>query len=87
MGKTLELPDDVYEIAQREAAARNVDPAQFVCDLLRQAQRPSLNERMEKAGLIMNRPHAGPHARKLAPQPLKTLDGSLVSDVIIRERR
>ncbi len=87
MGKTVELPDDVYELVQREAAARNVAPAQFVCDVLRQSRRPSRNQHMEEAGLIMNSPHAEPCARKAAPQPLETLDGSLVSDTIINERR
>jgi hypothetical protein len=87
MGKSLELPDDVYEIVEREAAARRVAPSQFICDMLRQARHVPLSERLLAAGLVMNQSHGGAGERKPPPEPLQTLDGSLVSDVIIRERR
>ncbi len=85
MGKLLELPDDVWERVQQEARARNVDPAELVRESLDHLHKPDLNELLRAGGRTRSRPRPGPCQSKPFSRS-RTKDGSLVSELIIRER-
>ena len=85
MGKILELPDDVWDKIQREAHARNMDPAELVRESLDHLRKPDLNDLLRARGRSRSRPRPGPCQSEPFSR-IHTKDGSLVSELIIRER-
>jgi len=85
MGKLLELPDDVWERILQEARARNVEPVELVRESLDRLQKPDLNDLLRARERTASRPRPGPCESEPFPR-VQTRDGSLVSDLIIRER-
>lgn len=85
MGKTLELPDDVWEKIQREARARRMAPAELVRESLDRLQKPDLNDLLRTRGRTKSRPRPGPCQSKPFRR-IRTKDGSLVSELIIQDR-
>lgn len=85
MGKTLELPEKVYAKLEEEARERDLTMAELVGQYAESAAKANLNDLLRARGRTKSRPRPGPC--QLAPFPrIKTRDGSLVSEQIIRDR-
>jgi len=85
MGRTLELPDDVWEKIQREAHARDMEPAELVRESLDRLESPDLNDLLRARGRTTSQPRPGPcQPRRF--RRIRTRDGSLVSELLIQDR-
>jgi hypothetical protein len=85
MGKVVELPDDVWEKIEQEARARHVDPAELIRESVEKLQASDFNDLLRARGRTRSRPRPGPCQSTPFPR-VRTKDGSLVSDRIIKDR-
>lgn len=86
MPKILQLPEELYETIEREARRRRIDPVEFVTQAVELKRELTTLELLRQTGQTKSRPRPGP-CMKERPPLLKTKDGSLVSDLVIEERR
>jgi hypothetical protein len=88
MGKTIMLPDEVYDRLDQQAAAQGISIADFISRLeheLEEARLDAAEESMRAKGLLLPRRASAPDALlDFEPVPIK---GKPLSETIIEERR
>lgn len=86
MGKTLELPDALYDTIEHEARQNNMKPVEFLAQAIELRRSVTTLDLLRLHGQTVSRPRQGPCMTEPFPL-LQTSDGSLVSDLVIKERR
>jgi hypothetical protein len=88
VGKTITLPDDVYERLEQQAAARGITIPELISKLeheLEEARLDAAEESMRAKGLLLPKRELAPGALlDFEPVPIK---GKPLSETIIEERR
>jgi|YNPMSStandDraft_1061717.scaffolds.fasta_scaffold155797_2 predicted CopG family antitoxin len=88
MGRTIEISEDVYHRLQQQAQAQGISVAQLIAQLEEQVQRLRLSaaiESLQAKGVLLSGTSSVLKAVvDFSPLPV---EGNLLSEAIIRERR
>ena len=88
MGRTITLPDDVYERLERQAVAQGLGIPELIARLERELENVRVSaaiEAMRAEGVLLTREQTAPSTRvEFKPVPVH---GKPVSESIIEERR
>lgn len=86
MGRTVDIPEEIYTQLEQQAQARGISVAQLIAQLQAEAQRARLSAAISslqaKGLLLVTTPRSSPAEL----QPVQ-VEGVSVSEAIIRERR